>query len=51
MEPGLFHNAHEYFARYPQAGGPAGYRAARLDQGYVVEKARQRIDARAGLQR
>ena len=48
---GLFHNAHEYYARYPQAPrGPAVYCAPRPDQGYLVETARRRVDARAGLE-
>ena len=47
---GLFHNAHEYFAGHPQAPRrPAVYCAPRPDGGYVVETARRRIDARAGL--
>jgi ELWxxDGT repeat protein len=47
---GMFHNAHEYRSRYPDAAaGPARYCAPRLDDGYEVEAARQRIALRAGL--
>ena len=47
---GMFHNAHEYSAFYPDAPqAPARYCAPRLDSGYPVETARQRINVRAGL--
>ena len=47
---GLFHNAPEYAALYPEASeGPARYCASRLDSGIEVERARQRIAQRAGL--
>jgi T5SS/PEP-CTERM-associated repeat protein len=47
---GMFHNAHEYWALYPDAScGPPRYCAPRLDAGYEVEAVRRRIDARAGL--
>jgi len=46
----MFHNAHEYHARYPDApSGPALYCAPRLQDGYALEAVRRRIDARAGL--
>jgi len=46
----MFHNAHDYFARYPDAvTAPARYCAPRLDHGYAVEAARGKIAARAGL--
>jgi ELWxxDGT repeat protein len=49
---GLFHNAHEYRALYSDAPhGPRSYFAPRVDSGYEVEAARQRIDVRAGLDR
>jgi microcystin-dependent protein len=48
----LFHNAHEYDALYRDAAAaPAHYCAPRLDEGYEVEAARQRIALRAGLLR
>ncbi|MEO6839643.1 MAG: Hint domain-containing protein, partial [Bradyrhizobium sp.] len=47
---GMFHNAHEYGALYPDAAQRATlYYAPRLDSGYEVEAARRHIDARAGL--
>jgi type VI protein secretion system component Hcp len=47
---GLFHNAHEYRALFPDAPQVAArYCAARLEEGYEVEAARQQIDVRAGL--
>ena len=47
---GMFHNAHEYRALYPEAApGLAQYCAPRHEDGYEVEAVRQRIDARAGL--
>jgi hypothetical protein len=47
---GMFHNAHEYGALYPDAGRVAArYCAKRCTDGYEVEAARRRIDARAGL--
>jgi len=47
---GLFHNAHEYRALYPEAAaGAARYCAPRRDQGCAVERARARIAGRAGL--
>ena len=49
---GMFHNAHEYRALYPDARArPAHYCAPRLDDGYEVEAARRRIALRAGLLR
>jgi hypothetical protein len=49
---GIFHNAHEYPALYPDAGDvPARYCAPRRSDGYEVETARRLIDARAGLQK
>ena len=47
---GIFHNAHEYPALYPEAvTGIAQYCAPRLEDGYEVEAIRQRIALRAGL--
>jgi Ca2+-binding RTX toxin-like protein len=47
---GMFHNAHEYGALYPDAERVAArYCAKRCADGYEVEAARRRIDARAGL--
>ena len=47
---GMFHNAQEYYALYPeQAAGSALYYAPRCDAGYAVEAARHNIEARAGL--
>jgi hypothetical protein len=47
---GMFHNAHEYGALYPDAEHVAArYCAKRCADGYEVEATRRRIDARAGL--
>jgi hypothetical protein len=47
---GMFHNAHEYRSLYPDAAALAPqYCVPRLDDGYEVEAARQRIALRAGL--
>ncbi len=47
---GMFHNAHEYQSLYPDVAALAPqYCAPRLDDGYEVEAARQRIALRAGL--
>jgi hypothetical protein len=47
---GMFHNAHEYCALYPdQFAVPARYCAPRLEDGYEIEAARRRIAMRAGL--
>jgi hypothetical protein len=47
---GMFHNAHEYRALYPDLPAEtAHYCAPRLEDGYEVEAARRRIDGRAGL--
>jgi len=47
---GMFHNAHEYYALYPNDdGGPARYCAPRHQDGYLVEAVRRRIAQRAGL--
>ena len=46
---GMFHNAHEYRALYPEAApGLAQYCAPRHDDGYEVEAARRHIALRAG---
>jgi Hint domain len=46
----MFHNAHEYTLLYPAtAPQPARYCAPRVADGYEVETARRRINARAGL--
>ncbi len=48
----MFHNAHEYDALYRDVtAAPAHYCAPRLDDGYEIEAARQRIALRAGLLR
>ena len=47
---GIFHNAPEYHALYPDAAAvPVRYCAPRCSGGYAVAAARRRIDARAGL--
>jgi len=47
---GLFHNAREYRALYPdERTGPARYCAPRRDQDHEVERARAKIARRAGL--
>ncbi len=47
---GMFHNAHEFAARYPQAQTVAAYYCApRREDGYEVESARRKIALRAGL--
>ena len=47
---GIFHNADEYRALYPETvTGIAQYCAPRLEDGYEVEAVRQRIALRAGL--
>ena len=49
---GMFHNAHEYGALYPDTERVvARYCAKRCADGYEVETARRAIDARAGLRR
>jgi hypothetical protein len=49
---GMFHNAHEYAALYPDAAvEPPRYYAPRLEEGYQVDDARRRIALRAGLLR
>jgi N-acetylneuraminic acid mutarotase len=49
---GMFHNAHEYAALYPNCTDPAApYYAPRCDDGYEVETVRHRIAARAGIGR
>jgi hypothetical protein len=46
----MFHNAPEYRALYPEDEQAAvRHYAPRLDSGYTVEKARRRIEARAGI--
>jgi hypothetical protein len=46
----MFYNAHEFFALYPDTARVAAcYCAKRRADGYEVEAARRRIDARAGL--
>jgi beta-glucanase (GH16 family) len=46
---GMFHNAHEYFALYPNASNqPAQFCAPRHHDGYVLEGARRRLNVRAG---
>jgi O-antigen biosynthesis protein len=47
---GMFHNAQEYRTLYPDAAtAPMQYCAPRLEDGYEVEAARQRIALRAGI--
>jgi hypothetical protein len=47
---GMFHNAREYYALYPdEAAGSALYYAPRCDAGYAVEAARRKIEQQAGL--
>jgi hypothetical protein len=47
----MFHNAHEFDALYPDAQIGKKYCAPRLEDGYEVAVASQRIAARAGLLR
>ncbi|HEY0911501.1 MAG TPA: Hint domain-containing protein, partial [Bradyrhizobium sp.] len=48
---GMFHNAHEYGALYPDTERVAArYCAKRCAEGYEVEAARRRLSLRAGLQ-
>jgi hypothetical protein len=51
---GMFHNAHEYHAMFPDAAPgalipPARFCAPRLEDGYEVEAVRRGIELRAGL--
>jgi hypothetical protein len=47
---GIFHNASDYRALYPDAPDvPAHYCAARRNDGYELEAARRAIETRAGL--
>ena len=47
---GMFHNARDYHALYPDAVAvPAKYCAPRCDSGYELETVRQRIAQRSGL--
>jgi hypothetical protein len=53
---GMFHNAHEYHAMFPDAAPgalipPARFCAPRLEDGYEVEAVRRGIAVRAGLGR
>jgi hypothetical protein len=47
----MFHNAPDYYARYRDARVPVHYCVPRLQEGYELETARQRIAARAGILR
>ena len=42
---GMFHNAAEFAALYPDAPSPAGYCAPRVEDGYALEAIRQRLAA------
>ena len=42
----MFHNAHEFAHRYPDAPPPAGFCAPRVEAGHALEAVRQRL---AGL--
>ena len=46
---GMFHNAHEFAARYPDAPAPTGFCAPRVEQGFVLEAVRRRLAERAGV--
>lgn len=47
---GMFHNAGEYRALYPDApSGPARYCAPRVEEGELLESLRTKLAARAGL--
>jgi hypothetical protein len=47
---GMFHNAADYHARYPEAEArPALYCAPRVTEGYALDAIRRRINERAGL--
>jgi hypothetical protein len=45
----MFHNARDYDALYPAAAAAAPYCAPRLEDGYEVERVRQRLVLRASL--
>jgi autotransporter-associated beta strand protein len=48
---GMFHNVREFAALYPSDTAPAWvFCAPRVESGRILERARRRIDARAGLQ-
>jgi hypothetical protein len=42
----LFHNAQDYFARYPDDRGPTRFCAPRVTEGYELEAIRRRIGRR-----
>jgi Ca2+-binding RTX toxin-like protein len=45
----MFHNADDYFRRYPeQVDGPPRYCAPRVNEGFTLQVIRERIHARAG---
>ena len=45
---GMFHNAHEFGALYPDTAEPTGFCAPRVEDGYQLEAIRQRLSAIAG---
>ena len=45
---GVFHNAHEFGAMYPDAPRPDGFCAPRVEQGAAVEAIRRRLAVVAG---
>ena len=45
---GMFHNASEYAALYPDAPTPGGFCAPKVEEGYQLEAIRQRLAATAG---
>ncbi len=45
---GVFHNAHEFDALYPDAARPDGFCAPRVEQGAELEAIRQRLAVVAG---
>ena len=45
---GMFHNAHEFAAMYPDAPRPDGFCARRVEQGAELEAIRRRLAVVAG---
>ena len=45
---GVFHNAHEFAARYPAAARPGGFCVRRVEDGFELEALRRRLAADAG---
>ena len=45
---GVFHNAAEFAARYPDAAAAGGFCAPRVESGFALEAVRRRLDRVAG---